>query len=85
MDPGVGGSNPLFHPFALVICRYMGVCFSERLAGINDILMIIGKGKRAIEEHFDRSFQLEVRSFLRQLFAAILVAAGSGCRNLLRG
>lgn len=28
-------------------------------AGITDILMIIGKGKRAIEEHFDRSFQLE--------------------------
>ncbi len=30
-------------------------------AGINDILMIIGKGKRAIEEHFDRSFQLEAQ------------------------
>ena len=28
-------------------------------AGIADLLMIIGKGKRAIEEHFDRSFQLE--------------------------
>ena len=27
--------------------------------GITDILMVIGKGKRAIEEHFDRSFQLE--------------------------
>ena len=24
-----------------------------------DILMIIGKGKRAIEEHFDRNFELE--------------------------
>jgi len=33
-------------------------------AGITDILMIIGKGKRAIEEHFDRSFQLE--EILRQ-------------------
>lgn len=30
-------------------------------AGITDILMIIGKGKRAIEEHFDRSFQLEAQ------------------------
>jgi len=30
-------------------------------AGITDILMIIGKGKRAIEEHFDRSFQLETQ------------------------
>ncbi|MBN1505343.1 MAG: UTP--glucose-1-phosphate uridylyltransferase GalU [Sedimentisphaerales bacterium] len=28
-------------------------------AGITDLLMIIGAGKRAIEEHFDRSFQLE--------------------------
>ena len=30
-------------------------------AGITDILMIIGEGKRAIEEHFDRSFQLEAQ------------------------
>ncbi len=28
-------------------------------AGITDILMVIGKGKRAIEEHFDRNFELE--------------------------
>jgi UTP--glucose-1-phosphate uridylyltransferase len=28
-------------------------------AGITDILMVIGKGKRAIEEHFDRSYELE--------------------------
>jgi UTP--glucose-1-phosphate uridylyltransferase len=28
-------------------------------AGVTDILMIIGRGKRAIEEHFDRSFELE--------------------------
>jgi UTP--glucose-1-phosphate uridylyltransferase len=28
-------------------------------AGVRDILMIIGKGKRAIEEHFDRNFELE--------------------------
>ena len=28
-------------------------------AGITDVLMIIGKGKRAIEEHFDRNFELE--------------------------
>ena len=28
-------------------------------SGITDILMVIGKGKRAIEEHFDRSFELE--------------------------
>ena len=30
-------------------------------SGITDILMVIGKGKRAIEEHFDRSFQLEIQ------------------------
>jgi UTP--glucose-1-phosphate uridylyltransferase len=30
-------------------------------SGITDILMIIGTGKRAIEEHFDRSFQLETQ------------------------
>lgn len=28
-------------------------------SGITDILMIIGRGKRAIEEHFDRSWELE--------------------------
>lgn len=28
-------------------------------SGITDILMVIGKGKRAIEEYFDRSFELE--------------------------
>lgn len=28
-------------------------------SGITDILMIIGKGKRAVEEHFDRNFELE--------------------------
>ncbi|MDZ7262096.1 MAG: UTP--glucose-1-phosphate uridylyltransferase GalU [candidate division KSB1 bacterium] len=28
-------------------------------SGIHDILIIIGKGKRAIEDHFDRSFELE--------------------------
>jgi len=35
-------------------------------AGITDILMIIGKGKRAIEEHFDRSFQLEAQLLEKQ-------------------
>jgi len=28
-------------------------------AGLRDILMVIGKSKRAIEEHFDRNFELE--------------------------
>ncbi len=30
-------------------------------AGIEDILIITGRGKRTIEDHFDRSFELEVR------------------------
>ncbi len=30
-------------------------------SGITDILMVIGKGKRSIEEYFDRSFDLEQR------------------------
>lgn len=29
-------------------------------SGITDILMVIGKGKRSLEEHFDRSFELEI-------------------------
>jgi UTP--glucose-1-phosphate uridylyltransferase len=34
----------------------------EALAsGIDDILIITGRGKRAIEDHFDRSFELEFR------------------------
>lgn len=28
-------------------------------SGITDIIMVIGKGKRAIEEHFDRNWELE--------------------------
>ena len=30
-------------------------------AGIEDIFIITGRGKRTIEDHFDRSFELEVR------------------------
>ncbi|GAB3027031.1 UTP--glucose-1-phosphate uridylyltransferase GalU [Spirosoma pulveris] len=30
-------------------------------SGIEDILIITGKGKRAIEDHFDRNFELEMR------------------------
>lgn len=35
-------------------------------SGITDILMIIGKGKRAIEEHFDRNYELEARLIEKQ-------------------
>src|SRR5438105_9545044 len=30
-------------------------------AGLEDILIITGRGKRTIEDHFDRSFELEHR------------------------
>jgi UTP--glucose-1-phosphate uridylyltransferase len=30
-------------------------------AGIQDLLIVTGRGKRTIEDHFDRSFELEVR------------------------
>ena len=30
-------------------------------SGITDILMVIGKGKRSIEEHFDRNYELEMQ------------------------
>jgi len=37
-------------------------------AGITDILMIIGKGKRSIEEHFDRNMELEYQLEEKQQF-----------------
>jgi UTP--glucose-1-phosphate uridylyltransferase len=37
-------------------------------SGITDILMIIGKGKRSIEEHFDRSLQLEESLMAKKQF-----------------
>ena len=37
-------------------------------SGITDILMVIGKGKRAIEEHFDRNYELEIRLEEQQRF-----------------
>jgi UTP--glucose-1-phosphate uridylyltransferase len=40
-------------------------------AGITDILMIIGKGKRAIEEHFDRNFELEQELAEKQKLAEL--------------
>ena len=28
-------------------------------AGLDDVLLIIGRGKRSIEDHFDRAYELE--------------------------
>lgn len=40
-------------------------------AGITDILMVIGKSKRAIEEHFDRNFELENELHQKQRFQSL--------------
>ena len=39
-------------------------------SGIDDILIISGKGKRAIEDHFDRNFELEMHLETKQDSAA---------------
>ncbi len=40
-------------------------------SGITDILLIIGRGKRAVEEHFDRSFELENILSEKKMFAEL--------------
>ncbi|KAF0819534.1 UTP--glucose-1-phosphate uridylyltransferase [Bacillus sp. ZZV12-4809] len=37
-------------------------------SGIEDIIIVTGKGKRAIEDHFDYSFELEENLFQKQKF-----------------
>lgn len=37
-------------------------------SGIEDIIIVTGKGKRAIEDHFDNSFELEQSLFEKQKF-----------------
>jgi UTP--glucose-1-phosphate uridylyltransferase len=37
-------------------------------SGIEDIIIVTGKGKRAIEDHFDNSFELEQNLFLKGKF-----------------
>ena len=49
-------------------------------SGITDILMVIGKGKRSIEEHFDRSFELELA--LEEKGKTELLKAIRGITNL---
>ncbi|MEA1877989.1 MAG: UTP--glucose-1-phosphate uridylyltransferase GalU [Bacteroidota bacterium] len=41
-------------------------------SGITDILLIIGRGKRAIEEHFDRSLELELQLEEKEKFDELL-------------
>ena len=40
-------------------------------SGIEDIIIVIGKGKRAIEDHFDHSFELEQNLYDRGKFALL--------------
>lgn len=49
-------------------------------AGIEDILIITGRGKRAIEDHFDRSVELE--SFLTSANKEALLESVRGLGNL---
>jgi len=51
-------------------------------AGLNDILIITGRGKRSIEDHFDRSVELE--SFLEARGKQELIAEIPG-RDLVSG
>jgi len=37
-------------------------------AGIEDIIIVTGKGKRAIEDHFDNAFELEANLFEKEKF-----------------
>ncbi|MBE1556487.1 UTP--glucose-1-phosphate uridylyltransferase GalU [Sporosarcina limicola] len=38
------------------------------LAGIEDIIIVTGKGKRAIEDHFDNAFELEANLIAKEKF-----------------
>ncbi|MCF8380290.1 MAG: UTP--glucose-1-phosphate uridylyltransferase GalU [Bacteroidales bacterium] len=42
-------------------------------SGITDILMIIGKGKRSIEEHFDRNFELEAQLLEKNMMEDLIM------------
>ena len=37
-------------------------------SGIEDIIIVTGKGKRAIEDHFDNDFELEANLIEREKF-----------------
>ncbi|WP_077329259.1 UTP--glucose-1-phosphate uridylyltransferase GalU [Virgibacillus siamensis] len=40
-------------------------------SGIEDIIIVTGKGKRAIEDHFDKSFELEENLIKKEKFAML--------------
>jgi UTP--glucose-1-phosphate uridylyltransferase len=49
-------------------------------AGLTDVLIVTGRGKRAIEDHFDRSFELEV--FLQEAGKLDLLAEIQGITEM---
>jgi UTP--glucose-1-phosphate uridylyltransferase len=49
-------------------------------AGLTDVLIVTGRGKRAIEDHFDRSFELEV--FLEEAGKLDLLAEIQGITEM---
>ena len=54
-------------------------------AGLRDVLLITGRGKRAIEDHFDRNFELEyLLAEAREQGADIVVTQGATQSNHAR-
>lgn len=51
------------------------------LSGIEDIIIVTGKGKRAIEDHFDRNLELETYLVVREKFDLL----GPHVRKMLDG
>ena len=45
-------------------------------AGLNDIIMITGRGKHAIEDHFDISAELEAKTYVRRVDCSVDVVGG---------
>jgi len=47
---------PIIHKTTIQYIVEEAIC-----AGIEDIIIITGRGKRAIEDHFDKSIELELK------------------------
>src|ERR1700743_2630406 len=47
-------------------------------AGLNDVLLITGRSKRSIEDHFDRNYELEEALTPKEAWDKLALARGSG-------
>jgi len=45
-------------------------------SGIEDILIITGRGKRAIEDHFDKSYELEIELAKKEKYEWLKIEVG---------